>query len=137
MKEEMVLSSKSTFISANVSFSNSSLLKLLLGLKKSPSLLVATPHVSEKAMISGFSFINIATAPAPCVYSPVECSSYFAISDAITIACRFSPALIQSMLLCNASTPPTQANVISSTSQFLNTRSPNLFLSFCSAASTA
>jgi hypothetical protein len=45
----------------------------------------------------GFSLISIATAPAPCVYSPEEPISYLAISLTITIAdlSSFSSALTQ------------------------------------------
>ena len=99
-------------------------LKILLGLKKSPIPFVETPHAPLKEIIDGSSQINIETDPAPCVYSPVELSSYFAISEAITIACLLLPFLTQSQQFCRASTAPAQAKVRSTISQFLKHLSP-------------
>ena len=55
------------------------------GLKKSKTPWVATPTAELKANILGFAVNNIAIAPQPCVYSPVEFKSYFALSVATTI----------------------------------------------------
>ena len=86
--------------------------------------LVETPQEPLKDIIEGSSHINIETDPAPCVYSPVEFNSYFAISDAITIAFLFSPFLTQSQQFCRASTAPAHAKVRSTISQFLKHLSP-------------
>jgi hypothetical protein len=37
-------------------------------------------------MMRGFAVMSIASAPAPCVYSPVEFKSYFAKSVVTTMA---------------------------------------------------
>ncbi len=52
----------------------------------------------------GLSLSNITTEPAPCVISPLEPISYFAISDTTTSALlpSDSPALIQFVLSYNA-----------------------------------
>ena len=71
-------------------------LYFLLGLKKSPIPFVDTPQEPLNEMMDGSSQISMDTEPAPCVYSPVELSSYFAISDAITTAFLLSPFLTQS-----------------------------------------
>ena len=53
----------------------------------------------------GLSLSNIATAPAPCVISPLLPKSYFAMSETTTNAAfpSASPALIQFVLSYNAS----------------------------------
>ena len=110
---------------------------VLLGLKKSFSLLVAIPHWFSIVIIDGFSEINKATAPAPWVYSPDELSSYLDKSEVTTIA-FFSGFLdIQSIVFCRASTPPIQAKVISVISQFLKLLSPNFGDKNCSTKSVA
>ena len=76
-----------------ISFIKSFLLKVLLGLKKSFSLFVAIPHALSIVSIEGFSVINKAMAPAPCVYSPVELSSYLDKSELTTIA--FLPEFLE------------------------------------------
>ena len=49
-------------------------------MKKSKTLSVATPKVLSISKSEGFAETKTATAPPPCVYSPVEESSYFVLA---------------------------------------------------------
>ncbi len=79
----------------------------------------------------------MATAPAPCVYSPEDSNSYFAMSEAITIAFLSGDALTQSIQFSIASIAPMQAKVKSTTSQFLKQRFPYLEVKTFSTVPTA
>ena len=110
----------------------------LLGLKKSCTGIVETPHISGMARRRGLCRMRIAPPPAPCVYSPEEPRSYFALSAKTTIPILFltsPPLATQSKVLCIASTAPMHANVMSTTSQFLKQSSPNLDEYLCSSIS--
>ncbi|MNE15332.1 hypothetical protein D3C80_1082390 [compost metagenome] len=101
-------------------------------MKKSKTPLVLVAQLFSKAIIRGFEVTSMARAPAPCVYSPVEFKSYFAKSVVTTIAFLRGFMVTKSMQFCNASTPPIQANVKSTTSHSDKVFSPN----FCSIKAT-
>ncbi|MCY1234761.1 hypothetical protein D9M72_473520 [compost metagenome] len=98
---------------------------VLYGLKKSKTPLLLVAQLFSKAIIFGLEVTSIAKAPAPCVYSPVEFKSYFAISVVTTIAFFSGFNRIKSRQFCKASTPPIQAKVKSTASHSVSKSAPN------------